>query len=1105
MFLVLHESVFSVPIMSRTVCVTVNRGNKILTDGLLVNVISTSSLRELLENMDLVLADDDTVVVKCATTENGKQYDADLSNTVEQLLEFGRKYISFSVTTVTRAEVPAVKPLAPIFTQQARRDCLPQTPSSGAGGTQTAKDKLFQDVVNYLKKLKIGFAADICDSEGAYVVRSLTNALWSIDGCHNSLETLHEHRAVPQLDSTWYEFRGYNDYAAKKTKKPQLSATSLSSNSSILFGMLQKSCLQGKRWDSFRSGIEALAILFNKCALELNKDLVKAASRNRLSDVVRPISSYANVEVREAASFTYTMSSLESKLMTALASAGEYEPVYFSEVEILKCHLTPMQRYTFLRGFKLHIPVDVYRYSLGGNVGTMVFMWKAPADRPPSEVATRTASICEALKKDIPQYHTRHMRAEFASQCAHLTGISPAVRRFLYGQLTDDASTSENPAVEERLHLVCLGELPEICADLRSASPDIGRPGQFDEFLCILQELIRDVSAEDERRNRVAHMSHFLSQRDLYEQAKAKCSDDTPVPSLAWVALQYQPKSSQAHSALRYTGKLDVRYAVQSRQLRAHHEDDHYCLSLFKLQRAMCVSLRQYSSFVCLDDKAKIPVGEPDHFMATGVRSRAGLVAGGSSLQALDHDQASRGSLTPSVALECTVPEEAGGSFYNGTLHVLVKDTVLQPSSPFRHSVELASILSPSPTQAASPIIFAYTDGGADHRCTFLSVQLAWILLFQQLDLDLLVACRTAPGHSYVNPAERCMSTLNLGLQNCALAREPVSDDVEKRLRNCGGMSAIRKEQKVVQDGWAKSVDPVKQIVNDRFKRLVYSGEPVVTHDPAPAAAIAEFVAAVHNVDASIECRADLGQKDLKGKKRLQEFIESHCNVRHYSFQVKKCGLSPCLFGICQEPRLPLDDFGKLNWLPDPTPDPDSPGHYQQFDSLYGKDTTGDHRPSNKTKPGDSSTQQADQQGCSNSFFTAQRVRKAVHCSECGKPRCVYAKVNLSHDEESQLQSTVDEFGYTCGSPILPPENALYRRVFVRQPGRCQDPVELAFYSSKIGSGICCYCASSDAFRPQQYLEKFFTVLPICDSCMQERPVITKRPKAGSKRKANEE
>ena len=560
------------------------------------------------------------------------------------------------------------------------------------------------------------------------------------------------------------------------------------------------------------------------------------------------------------------------------------------------------------------------------------------------------------------------------------------------------------------MRMVCLGELPEICADLRSVSPNIGRPEQFDEFLQILQELIRDVSAEDERRNRVAHMSHFISQRDLYEQAKAKCTGDTCIPSLAWVALQYQPKSAQAHSALRYTGKLDVRYAVQSRQLRAHHEDDHYCLSLFKLQRAMCVSLREYASFVCLDDKAKIPVGEPHHFMATGVHSRAGLVAGGPSLQALDHDQASRGSLTPSVVLACTVPEDTGGSFYNCILQVLVKDTVLQPSSPFHHSVELATILSPSSTQPSSPIVFAYTDGGADHRCTFLSVQLSWILLFQQLDPDMLVACRTAPGHSYVNPAERCMSTLNLGLQNCALAREPASEDVEKHLRACGGMSAIRKQQKVVQDGWEKSVEPVKQTVNDRFKRLMYSGQPAVTHSPASTAAIDTFIANSHSVDATIKSQPDLSQKDLKGKQRLHEFLEWHCCVRHYSFQVKKCGLSPCPFGICQEPRIPSDEFNKLTWLPDPTPDPDSPGHYQQFNSLYGKDTTGAHRPLLKSKPGEAFSEQANLQGCSDSFLTAQRVRKAVHCSECGKPRCVYAKVNLSHDEESQLQSAIDEF-----------------------------------------------------------------------------------------------
>ena len=50
-------------------------------------------------------------------------------------------------------------------------------------------------------------------------------------------------------------------------------------------------------------------------------------------------------------------------------------------------------------------------------------------------------------------------------------------------------------------------------------------------------------------------------------------------------------------------------------------------------------------------------------------------------------------------------------------------------------------------------------------------VKCASISLFRELDLDLLVIARCAPGNSWVNLAERIMSLLNLGLQNCALER----------------------------------------------------------------------------------------------------------------------------------------------------------------------------------------------------------------------------------------------------------------------------------------------------------------------------------------------
>lgn len=55
--------------------------------------------------------------------------------------------------------------------------------------------------------------------------------------------------------------------------------------------------------------------------------------------------------------------------------------------------------------------------------------------------------------------------------------------------------------------------------------------------------------------------------------------------------------------------------------------------------------------------------------------------------------------------------------------------------------------------------------------------QLSFLSLFCSIvNLEFLVACRTAPGHSWANPAERIMSLLNLAFQNTALAREQASE-----------------------------------------------------------------------------------------------------------------------------------------------------------------------------------------------------------------------------------------------------------------------------------------------------------------------------------------
>lgn len=79
----------------------------------------------------------------------------------------------------------------------------------------------------------------------------------------------------------------------------------------------------------------------------------------------------------------------------------------------------------------------------------------------------------------------------------------------------------------------------------------------------------------------------------------------------------------------------------------------------------------------------------------------------------------------------------------------------------------------------AKPILLLYTDGGPDHRLTYLSVQLSMIALFLQLDLDVLIAGRTAPNHSWANPVERIMSIVNIGLQCVGMMRHQQSEAYE--------------------------------------------------------------------------------------------------------------------------------------------------------------------------------------------------------------------------------------------------------------------------------------------------------------------------------------
>jgi len=99
-------------------------------------------------------------------------------------------------------------------------------------------------------------------------------------------------------------------------------------------------------------------------------------------------------------------------------------------------------------------------------------------------------------------------------------------------------------------------------------------------------------------------------------------------------------------------------------------------------------------------------------------------------------------------------------SFYRGSVHVCVKDSIFQSSNAKRHVVELISLLDTMPNSC--PVLFNMTDGGPDHNCRQLAVQMVWLDIFLKVGMDMLVVSRVAPTRSWTNTAERVIGPNNL-------------------------------------------------------------------------------------------------------------------------------------------------------------------------------------------------------------------------------------------------------------------------------------------------------------------------------------------------------
>ena len=292
-------------------------------------------------------------------------------------------------------------------------------------------------------------------------------------------------------------------------------------------------------------------------------------------------------------------------LESVLSEKGEYaDPVFCNDY----APKDPQRRYLYFKEILLPFNCELYSYSHGNNLGSLWFIWRLPSDLAKQNTC-KAKSVLDNIEKGIAVYHTREMRRQFSNRYNLLTktsACSQVVLINMYQSLTGDvSSTSISQGVQDRLKIMLDSQDPDVCFDLRHHNS--GHPETF-EFWKAVDGIIHEnaLKAVDSRRHgAVCHMALALSVRDLRDKVLAK------YPTIAATSIEWlrYPQNEYKKTALRHTGRLNIKFMVQSRQLSFDHSDNHYAAAMFKYMREFSIKFRSYCHLVCIDDKHSIKCG----------------------------------------------------------------------------------------------------------------------------------------------------------------------------------------------------------------------------------------------------------------------------------------------------------------------------------------------------------------------------------------------------------------------------------------------------------------------------------------------------------------
>ena len=97
------------------------------------------------------------------------------------------------------------------------------------------------------------------------------------------------------------------------------------------------------------------------------------------------------------------------------------------------------------------------------------------------------------------------------------------------------------------------------------------------------------LQVNERRHGEELYLPMAISVEDLRDRISARVPEGTLIPSSETLRLQFQPSSSFQKSALKYSGRFNVKFRVQTRLARVSHIDARYVATAFKyLKSFLC-------------------------------------------------------------------------------------------------------------------------------------------------------------------------------------------------------------------------------------------------------------------------------------------------------------------------------------------------------------------------------------------------------------------------------------------------------------------------------------------------------------------------------------